>query len=100
MLAGKMVRSVVAILAATVMLLVSSVAMAASVRLHNKDRTTYKLYVKHSSSAVHTTINGRTVTNICSTACTIRLVDTGSVLQAKPGDRLVIKDGKLVRRSK
>ena len=78
----------------------SCAALAAGVRLHNKDAKAYKLYVKHSGSAVHTSINARAVTNICSGACTIKVVQTGSVVNARPGDRLVIQGGKLSRRGK
>ena len=95
-----MSKRIAAMFAACLMLLTCANALAAAVRLHNKDTKAYKLYVKHDSSAVHTSINARAVTNICSSTCTIRLIDTGSELRAQPGDRLMIKDGKLVRRAK
>ena len=65
------------------------------VRLHNRDAKTYRLYVRHESSAVHTSIGPRTVTNICSGACTIEVKETGTKMSANPGDTVVIEAGKL-----
>ncbi len=85
-------------LAVLALLLFATAAAASGVRLHNKDGKAYKLYVKHRGSAVHTSIGARTVTNICSSACTIRIKDTGSEISAAPGDKVVIKGGALTRR--
>ena len=68
---------------------------AAVVRLHNRDAKTYPLYVRHTSSAVHTSIGPKTITNICSGACSIELKGTGKSVQAKPGQTVVISGGVL-----
>ena len=73
-------------------------ALADGVRLYNQDASSYDLYVKHSGSAVHTSIGPRTVSNICSAACTITVKSTGATLQAQGGETILIKNGRLVRR--
>ena len=88
---------VTAAIVALSLTLLPAIALASSVRLHNRDRQTYKLYVKHQGSAVHTSIGSSTVTTICSGPCTIRLKDTGSSIQAKAGDLITIQRGKLRR---
>ena len=67
------------------------------VRLHNRDAQSYRLYVRHQGSAVHTSIGPRTITNICSDECTIELKDSGTKVTAKPGNTVTIKGGKLVQ---
>jgi hypothetical protein len=73
-------------------------ASATSIRLQNKDPQTWKLYVKHHGSAVHSTIGPRTVTNICSKPCTIQVKDTGASISANPGDLIIIKGGRLSKK--
>ncbi|MFT7621256.1 MAG: hypothetical protein ACI9WU_000417 [Myxococcota bacterium] len=82
----------------TAIVLLTSTALASGVRLHNKDARAYKLYVKHAGSAVHTSIGARTVTNICSATCTIKLKDTSAKITAGPGDKVVIQAGRLIKR--
>ena len=95
MLFRKSVALVVWIVLAT-----SGVAMADGVRLHNRDSTTYELYVVHGSTAVNTSIQARTVTNICASDCTISIRGTSQTIRAQGGDSLVIHEGQLVRRER
>ena len=76
---------------------VSEHIVAGGVRLHNRDTKTYRLYVRHASSAVHTSIGPKTITNICSGECSIELKDSGTSIQATPGQTVLIEGGKLGR---
>ncbi|MEC8025966.1 MAG: hypothetical protein VX223_18685 [Myxococcota bacterium] len=76
---------------------VSEHIVAGGVRLHNRDTKTYRLYVRHASSAVHTSIGPKTITNICSGECSIELKDSGTSIQATPGETVLIEGGRLAR---
>ena len=95
-----MSRSSVLSVVVVLLLVVPALATAAGVRLHNRDARSYKLYVKHAGSAVHTSINKRAVTNICTGSCTISIPETGSSIHAQPGETIVIRNGQLVRRGR
>ena len=91
-------KRILAVIATVFLLAGPAVASAASVRLHNQDSRTWKLYVKHKGSAVHSAIGPRTVTNICSGPCTIQIKDTGASISARPGELIIIRGGKLSKR--
>jgi hypothetical protein len=80
-----------------VLVLCTGAALAAGVRLHNKDAVSYRLYVKNRGSGVHTSIASNTVRRICSSDCVIKIKSTGATFNAKGGDKLIIKNGRIVR---
>ena len=78
-------------------MLCTGTALAAGVRLHNKDSNSYRLYVKNRGSGVHTTIGANTVRQVCSSNCVIKIKSTGATFKARGGDKLIIKNGRIVR---
>ena len=90
-----MMLKVLAIL--TILVLCTGSVLAAGVRLHNKDASSYRLYVKNRGSGVHTTIGANAVRQVCSSNCIIKIKSTGATFSARGGDKLIIRNGKILR---
>ncbi len=75
-----------------------STSLFAAVSLHNNDSKSYNLYIDHGSSATNTSISSNTTTSICSKSCKIKIKDTNSIIEAKDGDKIEIKNGKLSKK--
>ena len=75
-----------------------SVSVFGAVSLHNNDSKSYNLYIDHGSSATNTSISSNTTTSVCSKSCKIKIKDTNSIIDAKDGDKIEIKNGKLSKK--
>lgn len=73
-------------------------AVAAGVKLINKDNASYRLFVKHQTSGVHTSIGANGHTKICSGQCTIRIKGKKASIVAAEGDTIIIRNGQLKKK--
>ena len=68
-------------------------AAAAGVMLINKDNSSYRLFVKHQRTGLHTSIAAKSQTRICSGQCSIRIKGSKVSIQAAEGDTIIIQNG-------
>ena len=74
-------------------------SLFSAVTLINKDKQSYKLFIENEKqSAFHTSISENATRMACQKACKIIIKENKNKIQAKDGETILIKDGKLSKK--
>ena len=81
-----------------ILLILLPISIFSDVKIVNKDKVAYKLFIEKDNSAEHTSINAKTKAIACQTDCKILIKKTKKIIKAKDGDTIIIENGKFAKK--